>query len=92
MSEETITSLKINMAELKQDIKYIKESLDNHISKEEGYQDDLRELFTNFIASCDAKYASKSIENGIFLVLKISLGVLVTGSLGLILKAIIHLQ
>lgn len=56
------TKLQINMAELQKDIKYIKESLDSHIQKEQETIDAMRTDMKDFLKEANNMFASKKTE------------------------------
>jgi hypothetical protein len=62
MSENEINNLKINMTELSTDVKYIKETLEKHIDKEETHLERFNIAIEKFMESTDRKYASKKVE------------------------------
>lgn len=56
------TKLQINMAELQKDIKYIKESLDSHISKEQETINEIKDSMKDFLKEANNMFASKKTE------------------------------
>ena len=63
---EDITPLKINMAELQKDIKYIKESLDSHIKKEQETIDRIEGVVKDFLENAKNNFASKLTEKIVY--------------------------
>jgi flagellar biosynthesis chaperone FliJ len=93
--ETKITNLEITMAELKNDISYIKKSLENNdeqhkeiIKNQEQYMREMKE----FIEKVVAEKADKWVENFIIRSGKILGSAILLGILGLIAQAYLHLN
>ena len=91
MSENEISEIKINMAELNSDVKYIKESLGKHIDKEEKHLEAFNQAIDRFFNDADKKYAPIITWNVILWTARIVGGAVVLAVVGLIGKAILHL-
>lgn len=70
------------MAGLQKDVKYIKEKLDDHISKEQESIDRIENAYSSFLKEANGRFASKLTETIVFtlcaLVLIGFIGALVT--------------
>jgi hypothetical protein len=62
MSEQEITSIKINMEGLSRDLSYIKETLVAHINKEDEHLSKFIEAIDRFSENAEKKFAGKWLE------------------------------
>lgn len=88
MSDQEITNIKINMAELSSDLKYIKEQLVTHINKEDEHLARFIEAIDNFSKSADQKFAGKWLETLVVRLGWIIMTPLVGGALFLVWEVI----
>jgi len=78
---EEITKIKIDMAETKKDISYIKESLINNTDEHKA----LMKKIDIWIATCDTKFSSKWVETSWIWVLRVIVGTVILAGLSLII-------
>lgn len=82
---EEITNIKIDMAEQKSDIKYIRKSLDDHIRQQDIQMKDFTETINNWIDGSSDKFASKLTERIVYSLVSLIL----IGVVGIWINAVI---